>query len=89
MATLNGQEVSLYQNTFQEIGRKLLEASPSKDGRGLCLQLTLEEERDLAAIAGMKVGYSLFDLMKDAMREGGCLIPDGLEYKYTDFRFTT
>jgi hypothetical protein len=89
MATLNGQNVTFDRLSFEDVGRCLLAASPNKDGKGIRLELTPKEEGVLESVGGMTVGYSLVDLIADAIREKGGSDPTGLCYRYSNRVFTT
>ena len=81
MAKLNGQEIRFKGLSFTEIGEKLVEASPNKDGKGLQLELNEIEEEAFANWGGLKVGLNLATLIGDALQKEG-KTPDSIAYNY-------
>lgn len=79
--------VSFSGLTSYQIGEKLLEASPNKDGRGLVLVLTEDEERAFENAGGMAIGYSIADLIGDAMKKDGRNLT-GPKYRYDPHSYT-
>lgn len=88
MARLNGTQVSFVGLTYREIGKLILRASPSGDGRGIVLELTEEEEITLGTKVGMMVGQCLADLVADAIETSTGRKPQGLGYRYEGRTFT-
>ncbi len=84
---INGTRKSLDGMRFSEIGRVLQEASPNKDGIGLRVELTEEEEAVFESNFGMKIGYAICDTIADAVRKAGG-VPK-MQYTYVSRIFTT
>lgn len=89
MATLNGNHVNFQGLTLAQIGEKLLDSSPSKDGRGIVLDLTLSEEDTFVEIGGFTVGRTIVTLIADLIEKRTGKKPQNLAYIYHNQSFTT
>jgi len=85
---INGKTVSLSGMTFTGIGKLLQEASPKKDGLGLTVELTENEEGIFCSEVGMTVGYAISDLIADHVKAAGG-DPSKIHYTYSDRVFQT
>lgn len=77
---INGTPQSVQGKSFSEIGKLLQEASPAKDGVGLIVELTEEEESVFGDTFGMRIGYAICELIADAVKATGS--KPKLQYKY-------
>lgn len=83
MATLNGNSVDFRGLTFAQVGERILERSPSGDGRGITMTLTSDEEWTFERAGGMTIGRTICTLIADAIEEKTGVLPVGnLNYKY-------
>ncbi len=89
MATLNGANVRFTGLSFSQIGEVIVKVTQSDDGKGINLVLTPEEQNAFERAGGMAVGYTIVDLVVDAVLKKTGKKPEGLEYSYKDFKFTT
>lgn len=89
MADLNGKVVDFKGLSFAQIGERILDGSPSGDGKGIILILTLEEQMVFERVGGLMVGYSIVDLVTDAIKKRTNRRPENLRYSYHDMKFTT
>jgi hypothetical protein len=89
MALLNGQSVSFNELSFIQVGEKILDSSPSGDGKGIVLVLTHDEEVAFERAGGMAVGYSIATLVADAVKKRTGEMPKGLKHAYSNRQFTT
>jgi len=90
MAEINGKRVDFTGLSFRQVGEKILEmGSPSGDGKGITLKLTEEEEAAFVQVGGLTVGYSIVDLVCDAVGKKTGTRPTGLHYTYADNVFAT
>jgi len=80
--SLNPEKMS-----FADIGRKLVELSGSRDGIGLVVELTFEEEQVFCATFGMAVGKALCTLIADAVKANG--YEPKFQFVYSDCVFRT
>ncbi len=78
---------SLVGMRFSEIGKLLQEASPLKDGIGLLVVLTEQEEEVFVSNFGMKVGLALCEVTADAVKATGG--NPKIYYTYSDLTFRT
>ncbi len=84
---INGTSQSLEGKRFSEIGKLLQEASPAKDGVGLKVELTEDEERVFEQNFGMKIGYAICEVIADAVKAVGG--NPKFEYTYSNRVFET
>ena len=85
---INGTSQSLEGKSFSEIGKLLQEASPAKDGVGLKVELTEEEESVFESNFGMTIGYTICEVIADAVKAAGGN-PRGFKYTYSNRIFET
>ncbi len=84
---IGGNVHSLEGLRFSEIGELLQKASPSKDGAGLVVELTEQEEEVFVSNFGMKVGMALCEVTVDAVKAAGG--DTKLQYRYSNLIFRT
>lgn len=77
---INGSNESLEEKTFEEIGILLRDASPNKDGIGLTLQLTGNEELIFGQHFGVLIGQGICNLIAHAIKDVG---GNPLAFRYT------
>lgn len=85
---INGTHQSLEGKRFSEIGKLLQEASPARDGVGLRVELTGEEEAVFEQHFGMKIGFAICSVIADAVKAIGGN-PQGFRYTYSNRVFKT
>ncbi|PIR94541.1 hypothetical protein COT97_00660 [Candidatus Falkowbacteria bacterium CG10_big_fil_rev_8_21_14_0_10_39_11] len=71
------------------IGEKIGEVAKTSDGNGLRVELCDLEEMAFVAYAGLNVGYSIADLICDAIEKKTGQQPVELKYVYANMVFTT
>lgn len=84
---INGTYQSLEGKRFSDIGKLLQEASPTKDGAGLIVELTEEEEMVFEKNFGMKIGYAICEVVANAVKATGG--NPKLKYTYSNRIFET
>ena len=85
---VNGVFRSPMGMNFAQIGKMLQEASPDKDGVGLRVVLSGEEENIFESNFGMAIGKAMSELVADAVKESG-RDPKGFKFVYSDYVFET
>ena len=89
MAILNGKIIGFVGLNFHQIGERILEGSPAGNGKGIILVLTPREELAFESVGGLTVGYSIVDLVADAVQKKKGEKPKALKYVYANRKFTT
>lgn len=84
---VNGTDQSFEGISLSEIGELLREASPTKDGVGLEVKLSTEEQMILAEYFGLNIGYAIHQVIEDAVKAVGG--GPKLRYTYSDHVFRT
>ncbi|OGI41592.1 MAG: hypothetical protein A2593_04920 [Candidatus Moranbacteria bacterium RIFOXYD1_FULL_44_9] len=85
---VNGANKILQGMSYAEIGKMLQEASPNKNGVGLNVELTEQEEAIFERDYGLAIGRTIGGLIADAVKEIG-EDPRGFRYTYSNLLFIT
>jgi len=78
----DSEKISFNGLSFTQTGELLLEHSPSGDGKGITLILTRTEEAVFESYGGTRIGYSIVDLIADAVERKTGIRPKDLNYTY-------
>lgn len=87
MARLNGKEVDFRHLTLEQVGERLLEASPSGDGKGVIYELSESEDNGFIFIAlftHLTIGDCIVNLIADTVEKKTGNRPEVLAYNYDD-----
>lgn len=85
---VNGVNKILQGMSYAEIGKMLQEASPDKNGVGLNVELTEQEEAIFERDYGLAIGRTISGLIAEAVKEAG-KDPKSFRYVYSNLLFTT
>ncbi len=80
---INGTKYQLNGHCLKAIGLMLLYVSPSKDGRGLGVQLTEGEAKEIEATFGINAGCVLHQAIAEAIGKTTGKSPE-ISYSYYD-----